>query len=56
MNTSEMLYAMCHEVLSTADIKAICKSCGFSEREANSRSLFESVFLSATGIEATMKA
>lgn len=55
MNSSEMLYAMCHEVLSTADIKAICKNRGFSEREANSRSLFESVFLSATGIEVAMK-
>ena len=54
MNLSEMLYEMCHEVLSTADVRAICKSRGFSEREANSRSLFENVFLSSSGAETVM--
>src|SRR5438105_7345984 len=55
MNLSQMLYEMCHDVLSAADIKAICKSRGFSEKEANSRSLFENVFLSSIGVEGAME-
>jgi len=55
MNLSQMLYEMCHDVLSLADIKAICKSRGFSDKEANSRSLFENVFLSSIGVENVMK-
>src|SRR4051812_4806277 len=54
MILSQMLYEMCHDVLSAADIKAICKSRGFSEKEANSRSLFENVFLSSIGVEGAM--
>ena len=56
MNLSQMLYEMCHDVLSATDIKAICKSRGFSEKEANSRSLFENVFLSSIGLDGAMKA
>jgi len=55
MNPSQMLYEMCHDVLSAADIKAICKSRGFSDKEAESRSLFENVFLSSIGVEGAMK-
>jgi len=55
MNLSQMLYEMCHDVLSLADIKAICKSRGFSDKEAESRSLFENVFLSSIGVEGAMK-
>src|SRR5436305_11531753 len=55
MNLSQMLYEMSHDVLSAADIKAICKSRGFSEKEAQSRSLFENVFLSSIGLEGAMK-
>ncbi len=51
-----MLYGMCHDVLSPADIKAISKSRGFSDKEAASRSLFENVFLSSTGVEGALKA
>ncbi len=54
MNTSQMLNKMCHEVLSDADIKAICKSRGFSAKEAASRALFENFYLSDIGIEAAM--
>ncbi len=54
MNPSQMLYEMCHDVLSAADVKAICKSRKFSEREANSRSLFEHVFLSSIGVKDAM--
>src|SRR5437899_20872 len=55
MNDTQMLYVMCHDVLSSADIKAICKSRRFSDKEANSRSLFEHVFLSSIGVEDAMK-
>ena len=54
MNTSNMLTEMCQQVLSAADIKAISKSRGFSAREASSRTIFESYFLSDIGVEAAM--
>jgi len=54
MTPSQMLYEMCHDVLSAADVKAICKSRTFSDREADSRSLFEHVFLSSIGVEDAM--
>jgi hypothetical protein len=50
MNVSRMLYEMCHSVLSTADIKAICKGRGFSDAALASRSVLEQVFLSALGV------
>src|SRR5947209_5676558 len=56
MTLSQMLHEMCHDVLTAADIKAICKSRGFSEKEAHSRSLFENVFLSSIGLDGAMKA
>jgi len=54
MNPTQMLYEMCHSVLTNADIKAICKSRGFSDQETRTRSLFENVFLSSSGVEAAM--
>ena len=42
MNPAEMLHQMCHEVLSEADVKAICKSRGLPGKGAFSRSLLES--------------
>ncbi len=54
MNPSQMLYEMCHDVLSAPDVKAICKSRKFSDREADSRSLFEHVFLSSIGVKDAM--
>lgn len=56
MNVSQMVYEMCHDVLSPQDIKAICKSRGFSEREATSRSAFENAFLSSVGVEDALSA
>ncbi len=53
-NLAQLVYDMVHTVLSSADIKAICKSRGFSDKEANSRSLFENAFLSAVGVQAAM--
>lgn len=55
ISQSDMLYQMCHDVLSAADIKAISKNRGFSERETTSRSAFEARFLSSTGVDAMMK-
>ncbi len=54
MNTSQMLHKMCHETLSNADVKAICKSRGLSAKEAASRALFENFFLSDIGVEAAL--
>ncbi|MEI6045145.1 MAG: hypothetical protein WCS37_12410 [Chloroflexota bacterium] len=54
MNLSQMVYEMAHNVLSSADIKAICKNRGFSDKELNSRFLFEHTFLSPTGLEVVM--
>ena len=54
MNPTQMLYEMCHSVLTNADINAICKSRGFSDQETRTRSLFENVFLSSSGVEAAM--
>ncbi|MCP4544370.1 MAG: hypothetical protein GY832_45240 [Chloroflexi bacterium] len=54
MNASQMLNKMCHEVLSNADIKAICKSRGFSAKEAASRALFENFFLCDIGMESAI--
>jgi hypothetical protein len=47
-----MLTEMCQHVLSDTDIKAICKSRGFSAREASSRTVFENYFLSDIGLDA----
>ena len=51
MKPSEMLHNMCTRDLSNADVKAICKNRGFSNKEAASRTLFENFFLSDIGIE-----
>jgi hypothetical protein len=45
---------MCQQVLSAADLKAICKSRGFSAQEAASRAVFENYFLSDIGLEAAL--
>lgn len=50
MDAPNMLQQMCREHLSDADIKAICKSRGFSAREASSRAIFENFFLSDIGV------
>jgi len=51
MDVAQMLHNMCHRFLSNADVKAICKSRGFSAREAASRALFENFYLSDLGIK-----
>lgn len=50
MDTTEMVNKMCHLELTAVDIKALCKSRGFTSREANSRNLLEGFFLSETGV------
>ena len=49
-----MLNQMCHEVLSNADVNAIRKARGFTQTETNSRSQFESFYLSSIGLKAAM--
>ena len=56
MNTSTMLTEMCRQVLSAADIKAISKHRGFTAREAASRTVFESYYLSDIGVKAALAA
>lgn len=51
-----MLNQMCHEALSNADINAIRKARGFTKNETESRSQFESFFLSSIGLETVMSA
>ncbi|MFN0055929.1 MAG: hypothetical protein ACKV0T_27610 [Planctomycetales bacterium] len=55
MNQSEMLHEMCQEVLAEGDIKAICKSRGLPNQAVSSRKLFESLFLSDTGVAAVLR-
>ena len=50
MDKTEMVDKMCHLELTAVDIKALCKSRGFTSREANSRNLLEGFFLSETGV------
>lgn len=47
---AKMLEQMCQELLSAAEVKAICKHRGLPGQAASSRSLLESVFLSDTGV------
>lgn len=42
---------MCKSELNDSDIKAICKSRGFPEKEATSRDIFENFFISTIGIK-----
>jgi hypothetical protein len=55
MEISRLLNQMCHETLADADIKAIRKARGFSQKETASRAAFESFFLSSIGLEAVME-
>jgi hypothetical protein len=46
-----MLKQMCKSDINDSDIKAICKSRGFSAKEATSRDVFENFFISTIGIK-----
>jgi hypothetical protein len=50
-----MLHQMCHDVLSDADIRAICKNRGLPNQVASSRPLLESRFLSDVGVDGAMR-
>jgi hypothetical protein len=54
VDQTEMLRQMCDEVLSEADVKAICKHRGLPGAAASSRSLLESLFVSDTGVAAVL--
>ncbi len=51
MDSSLMLKQMCHEILSAADIKAICQARGFSNKGFISPDHLETLFLSDKGVE-----
>jgi hypothetical protein len=51
---SHLVSEMAHNVLSNADIKAICKSRAFPAAAATSKDLFEHTFLSSTGLQAAI--
>ncbi len=55
MNPTQMLHQMCHEVLSEADVRAICKHRGLSKQAASSRSILETLFLSDAGVADAMR-
>lgn len=48
---SQLVSEMVHNILSNADIKAICKSRAFPDTAASSKTLFEHTFLSSTGLK-----
>jgi len=50
-----MLTEMCQHVLSDTDIKAICRSRGFSARGIPSRTVLENYFLSDIGLDAVFR-
>ena len=54
MEPKEMLRDMYDKVLTAADLKAICKSRGFSSEEVASTALFETVFLSEAGLSSAI--
>jgi len=55
MNIQQMLSKMCHsDILTESDINAICKSRGFSAREASSRTVVENFFFSKIGVAAAL--
>lgn len=51
MDMQIMLKQMCKSELNDSDIKAICKSRGFPEKEATSPDIFENFFISTIGIK-----
>ncbi len=51
MDIQIMLKQMCKSDLNDSDIKAICKSRGFPEKEATSPDIFENFFISTIGIK-----
>lgn len=56
MDELAMLHQMCEKELSNADIKALCKTRGFSDREAASPSMLETFYLSEIGVSAALAA
>lgn len=51
MDSSEIIKKMCHEELTQADIKAICKNRGFSLSEAGSPEILENFIVSDIGLD-----
>lgn len=56
MDEQAMLHQMCEKELSNADVKALCKVRGFSDREAASPSMLETFYLSEIGVSAALAA
>jgi len=50
VNQSKMLQQMCVEVLTEAEVRAICKNRGLPDQAASSRPLFAALFISETGV------
>lgn len=55
MNQTEMLHQMCHQALTEADLRAICKNRGLPKQAASSRSILETLFFSDAGVELAMR-
>src|SRR3954454_12092567 len=55
VNQMEMLHQMCQEVLTEADVRAICKNRGLPNQAASSRSMLETLCLSDAGVAVAMR-
>lgn len=55
MNQMEMLRQMVQEVLTDADLKAICKARGLAGQATTSRPMLEALFLSEVGVAAALR-
>jgi hypothetical protein len=55
MEAKKMLWGMYDEALTATDVRAICKSRSFSSKEVYSSSLFETLFLSETGLKSALE-
>lgn len=56
MDPQEMVTQMCQAFLTAVDLKAICKSRGFSAQQAASRTRLETLFLSELGVTQALRA
>jgi hypothetical protein len=50
-----MLHQMCQEVLTEADVRALCKNRGLPNHAASSRPMLETLFLSDAGVAVAMR-
>jgi hypothetical protein len=50
MKPLDMLHQMCHSLLATTDVRALCKARGLASEAAKSPGILETLFLSSQGV------